>query len=364
MFLASWGKDVVEYSRTLGWYSARKAAFFGALFETGKGVVVTFLKSRRGTYQKPFLHTGMITLAAIAILGAPILASQYPTAAAANALGLVATTPLVALDVVSSDTRTAESEKPRRDISEYTVKAGDTLSTIAKNFAVDTDSIASLNDIAAAKILKPGEVLKIPPVAGVIVTVKRGDTVASLAKKYGIPSAQPIVDWPYNTFINDETFALAAGQTLVIPGGKPLEEGEAPVAAVRQVRPPALFAPTFGGPFIWPTNGAITQYFSWYHRGLDIANSGGTAVTAADGGRVTAVNQWSFGYGWHVILDHGNGSRTLYAHLSKILVEVGDNVSRGQTIALMGSTGRSTGSHLHFEIYQNGEVVNPLGLLK
>ena len=190
--------------------------------------------------------------------------------------------------------------------------------------------------------------------------IKKGDSVASLAKKYGLPSAQPIVDWPYNSFINDETFSLAIGQTLVIPGGKP--PSEAPVI-LRSVSSPTLFAGGTGQ-FIWPTNGIITQYFSWYHQGDDIANNTGTTVVAADAGRVVTVFYDNHGYGYHMIIDHGNGYKTLYAHMSRIDVSEGQSVGRGERIGLMGSTGRSTGTHLHFEILRNGVRVNPLSLLK
>lgn len=357
------GCDVLEYSRTVRWYLGRKALYAGFFLETGKSMVVTVLKMRRGTYQKPFLHAGMVILTASAVLSAPLIVNEYPTAAAGRVLS-AATSPSAVLntatDITNVDTVTKESEKPRRDVIDYTVVSGDTLSTIAKNFGVDTDSIAYLNDISVGKLLKPGEVIKIPPVSGIIVKVKSGDTIASLAKKYGLPSAQPIVDWPYNSFANDETFALTAGQTLVLPGGVP--PAVIPVVP-RIINAPGLFAGGTGQ-FMWPAGGIITQYFSWYHGGDDIAASSGTPIVAADSGRVTSVQYLNYGYGYYATIDHGNGYRTLYAHMSRIDVSEGQNVGRGERIGLMGSTGRSTGPHLHFEIYNGGNRVNPLGLLK
>lgn len=362
MDLREFGSDLGEYARTMGWYARRKLLFAGTVFDTGKSLVVTVLKARRGTYQKPFLHVGMVLLMATAVLSAPIIVNQYPmtaTAAGNNNYSLSAVLSASA-DIQSVEFQTQESQKPRRDMIEHTVKTGDTLSSIAKQYGVDVDSIAYLNDFGIGRILKPDDVIKIPPVSGVIVKVKSGDTIAGLAKKYGLPSAQPIVDWPYNSFVNDETFSLAVGQTLVIPGGKP--PTEAPVV-LRSVSSPALFAGGTGR-FIWPTNGVITQYFAWYHPGDDIANNTGTLVLAADAGRVVTVLYQNHDYGFHVIVDHGNGYRTLYGHLSRIDVSEGQNVGRGERIGLMGSTGRSTGPHLHFEIYQGGTRVNPLGLLK
>lgn len=363
------GCDISEYCRSVSWYANRKVFILGQYFETGKSMVVTVLKMRRGTYQKPFIHAGMVILTATAVLSTPIIVNEYPTAAAGSVLA-AATPPSAILntatDITNVDTATLESEKPRRDVVEYTVEGGDTLSSIAKKFSspnsqIDIDSIAYLNDFSVNKVLKPGDVIKIPPVSGIIITVKKGDTIQGLAKKYGLPSPQPIVDWPYNSFANDETFALTAGQTLVIPGGKPPEL--AAPATPRMVNTPSLFAGGTGQ-FVWPTGGIITQYFSWYHPADDIANSVGTPVVAADSGRVVSVLYESYGYGYHIIIDHGNGYRTLYGHLSRIDVSEGQNVGRGERIGLMGSTGRSTGSHLHFEISAGSGRVNPLGLLK
>jgi murein DD-endopeptidase MepM/ murein hydrolase activator NlpD len=363
MILREIGCDIVEYGKTLGWYGSKKVAFFGLYFETGKSIVVTVLKARRGSYQKPFLHVGMVFLTATAVLSTPIIVNQYPTAASASSVTNMTPPSAVvntATDITNLETVTKESDKPRRDVEEYLVRSGDTLSSIAQNYGVDTDSIAYLNDFADTKILRPGDKIKIPPVSGIIVTVKSGDTIQTLAKKYGLPSAQPIVDWPYNSFVNDETFSLAAGQTLVIPGGKP--PAAAPVIP-RSVSAPTIFAGGTGQ-FVWPTGGVITQYFSWYHPADDIANNIGTPILAADSGRVVTVLYENHDYGYHVIIDHGNGYRTLYGHMSRIDVTEGQNVGRGQMIGLMGSTGRSTGPHLHFEIYRSGGRVNPLGLLK
>lgn len=359
--------DVSEFGKSLTWYTSRKLSYFGAHFEGAKGVVIDILKARRGTYQKPFLHVGMVFLMITAVLAAPIIANEYPTSAASSSVANSASPSSVLnnqADIMNTDTVTVESQKLRRDVEDYTVQTGDTLSSIGKKYDVDAASIGYLNNFDTEnKVLKPGETIKIPPVTGLIVTVRSGETIYTVAKKYGLLSPQPIVDWPYNSFANDETFALAAGQELVVPGGKPPEE-------VLQAPAPIIHTPSAGpfaggnGQFLWPVAGIITQYFSGYHPALDIAGSQGDNVLAADAGRIVTEAWMPGGYGNYIIIDHGNGYKTLYGHLVRFVAGEGENVARGQIIGLRGTTGRSTGPHLHFEIIQNGVRVNPLGLLR
>lgn len=247
----------------------------------------------------------------------------------------------------------------RGEIVEYVVKRGDTVSSIAKKFGISVDTIIWANNLRSAKSIKVGQRLKIPPVTGVVHKVRRGETVYSIAKKYSV-SPQEIVDYPFNTFANDETFALQIGQILFVPNGV------MPKAGPRVPRPAAsLVAQGTGrGLFIWPTSGRITQRFSWYHRAVDIANRSAPDVVAAASGRVVLAIRSKWGYGRHVVIDHGNGYKTLYAHLNRIYVQKGQVVAQGQAIGQMGSTGRSTGTHLHFEIIKNGTKLNPLALLK
>ncbi len=125
-----------------------------------------------------------------------------------------------------------------------------------------------------------------------------------------------------------------------------------------------MFAAGGTGKLLWPTGGVITQYPIWYHNAFDIANPGAPGVMAADTGNVTVPGFMRYGYGNQIVVDHGNGFSTLYAHLSEIYVKTGDRVSRGQVIGRMGSTGRSTGTHLHFETRVNGVAVNPAGYFR
>ncbi len=353
--------DVGEYGKAWKWYLGKKAGSFGWRFEGAKSFVVDKLVVRRGAYQRPFLHFGMMTLVVVGMISAPVLINNYPTRASAASNQESPSSVLNTATAVT--TKTTESEKPRRDVVEYVVKKGDTVSVIAKNYGVDIASIKALNPKLSVDDLTIGDVVKIPPVSGVIITVKKGDTIDSLAKKYGLESSQPLVDWPYNSFANDETFDLAAGQTLVIPGGVMPEEIIRPVY---QMTPSQTLFARGSGALSWPASGTMTQYFSWYHNGDDIANSLGTPIAAADSGRVILAERSGYngGYGKHVKVDHGNGLVTLYAHMSEVFVNVGDNVGRGGLLGKIGSTGRSTGPHLHFTVYQNGVAVNPLSLLK
>ncbi|MFH1971679.1 MAG: M23 family metallopeptidase, partial [Patescibacteria group bacterium] len=182
--------------------------------------------------------------------------------------------------------------------------------------------------------------------------------------KYYDTSAQGLVDFPFNSFSNDETFELAIGQTIIVPDGiKPSQVLWQPLARVKQTTPDAGSV-TALGTFVWPAGGQISQRFVWYHKGIDIANKTSPSILAADSG-VVIVAGWpdGSGYGNRVIIDHGNGYRTLYAHLSRVSVVAGQTVVRGNVIGQMGSTGRSTGIHLHFEVIKNGVYLNPLNVL-
>lgn len=264
------------------------------------------------------------------------------------------------------DTRTNISEKPRAEIIEYEVKSGDTLSSIATKFNISIDTIKWANDLDNIHSIKPGEKLKILPVSGVAHTVAKGDTLASVAKKYSAEQ-QAILDFPFNDIPDD--FSLKVGQVLIVPDGTPPEKPAAPKAQpAPQYLAQGPSSPTFsapgGGSFIWPTVGVLTQYFSWYHPAIDIANRAAPLISAADSGVVVASGWDTTGYGNRVIIDHQNGYKTLYAHMSNIYVSVGQVVSRGQAIGQMGSTGRSTGTHLHLEIRYKGIALNPLAILK
>ncbi len=338
-------EECVKFVEALFWYAGKKLAMVGGVIEEGKNLMVDMLLYKRGRFSKIFLHGGMVFIVAGVMAAAPILAT---------------------LRTETGETETQVSAKPRDRVEEYQVKSGDTLSRVAQDFSVSMDSIKWLNpDVSDFETLALGQTLKIPPVSGIVRTVEEGDTVYTLAKTYR-SNAQKIVDFPFNQFANDENFDLTAGDTLIIPDGLQPEPVYQPPA---QEYFAEMGAPAGGGSgqFQWPTTGYISQYFTWYHSGVDIADPSAPAVTAAEAGRVVLAEQLSWGYGWHIIIDHGNGYSTLYGHLQEMYVspDPGRNmVARGQAIGRMGSTGRSTGTHLHFEVRFNGGFQNPLSYLK
>ncbi len=254
------------------------------------------------------------------------------------------------------------------EIFSYTVKPGDTISSIAQRFGVKKETIVMANDLWNSNRLRSGTVLSILPVDGIPHKVKKGETLAKIAKKYKV-EIEDIVR--QNQLIEDE--ALVVSAMLIVPGAKKAR----PVAPKPTYTPkpstntapnnPGLYQGQAGtGRLIWPTLGAarLTQGFHRGHYALDIANRAKGPIFAAASGKVVTAKHggWNGGYGTYIIIDHGNGMKTLYAHNEKLYVNKGDYVEQGQTIAWMGNTGRvygATGIHLHFEVRINGVKYNP-----
>ncbi len=276
--------------------------------------------------------------------------------------------------------------RPRADVITYTVQPGDTVWDIGARFNVGAYSVLWSNGLEEDDIIRPGQQLLVPPVPGAVRVVTDDDTLDSIAKRYNV---DPSVIVDFNGLRPGE--ALQPGRQLIIPGGElpiapkpvptppPARPAPAPArpapavpaAPARSQAPPAQqlpapppsLPPAPTGRLSWPTRGVITTYFSGWHPGIDIANSLGTPIGAADGGTVIWAGWDNTGYGYRVVINHGNGYSTTYNHLSVISVRVGQSVGKGQTVGLMGSTGNSTGPHLHFEVLRNGVFVNPLGVL-
>lgn len=342
-----------------GFVSGRlRWGFFG--FETYKKAIAELLYRQRGKFARPFVHSGMVALSAMGVMLAPVISEEFPKGG--TFLEVPSVPAVLSAATENPAIATTESDKVRDKIYEYSIQEGDTISSIAEKFGVSQDTIVWENNLPKKDpVLKPGQVLKILPVVGVSHKVLKGETIYSIAKKY---SAEPqaIVDFPFNTFVNDETFALAVGQTLIIPDGTPPKEVAAPSRFAR-ITPDAGTVTAFGD-FVWPASGNISQGFAFYHKGIDVASKLGPDILAADAGSVIVATCTGGGYGCHVIVDHDNGFTTLYAHLSKIYVTQGQTIGRGGGLGRMGSTGRSTGTHLHFEIRKNGVQINPLSLLR
>ncbi len=238
-------------------------------------------------------------------------------------------------------------------ISVYTVKAGDTLSEIASLFNVSTNTILWANDLKSQKDLKPGDQLLILPVSGIEYTVAKGETLNSLAKKFDV-DPNDILGFNDLSSASD----LKVGMDIIIPGA---EESSSSSTSSGSKSSSSSSKNTYSslpkavsGYYIRPISGGVkTQgLHGACHCAVDLASSIGTSIHAAADGTVilSRMGGWNGGYGNYVIISHSNGTQTLYAHMQKTLVSTGDKVTQGQTIGLMGSTGNSTGSHVHFEI--------------
>ncbi|MBI2593900.1 M23 family metallopeptidase [Candidatus Daviesbacteria bacterium] len=354
-------------------YQAKKTARVALALETFKNTAVAVLMHRRGRMQKYFFHASMLGLVIIGLVSSGIFGSDAIMVKSFPGVGEPDPTIIETFDPNASglslkslvDFKTSISEKPRSEIIEYEVAQGDTLSSIASKFGISQETIKWANKMDSVDTIKPGEKLKILPVSGVAHIVKSGDTLESVAKIYDTGS-QGILDFPFNDVPDD--FKLQIGQVLIVPDGVPPEARVTPRPKPKTFfakGPQSTFQAPGGGNFMWPVNGQMSQYFAWYHPGIDLANRAAPAIYAADGGTVVVAG-WpdNYGYGNRVVVDHGNGYQTLYAHLSNIYVSAGQSISRGQSVGQMGSTGRSTGTHLHFEIRYKGIAVNPLAILK
>ncbi len=264
---------------------------------------------------------------------------------------------------------------PRTKTETYTVQENDTIGGIAQKFGVNVGTILWNNNLSEREYIRPGDTLKIPPVSGLLVTVQKGDTLQKIASR---TSADLNEITSFNHLSTDAT--LAVGQEVMVPGGTPpaIVQTQA-VAVARASSPPPLSVtapisvpkpPDTGtvpasGKLLWPTSGhVITQYYSWKHTGVDIDGDYSSPIYAAADGVVEIAGWNNGGYGLMILIDNPNGMKTRYAHSSKMFVKAGDHVKRGQVIAMVGTTGHSTGTHLHFEVYVNGKRVNPLSYIR
>jgi len=257
-----------------------------------------------------------------------------------------------------------ESSAPRSSVEEYLVQEGDVLGSIAGKFNLSLSSILWANNLTYRSTIRPGQKLIIPPVDGVLYTVKSGDTISSISRKYNSTSEKILA--ANNLSAAD---SLKIGASLVLPDATPPT-----VAPVRYTAPAtSVFTGTVGstapaaatGGWVWPTDlCTITQYYNgWSHFGLDVDGDYINNIYAARGGTVTRAS-WFSGYGNCVDINHGDGYVTRYGHLSKFFVSVGDVVGAGDALGKMGTTGRSTGTHLHFEVMEGKTKYNPLNFIR
>lgn len=269
---------------------------------------------------------------------------------------------LVLLSPDDTDNSITNNEISRTKIIEYIVEPGDVISQIAEKFAVSANTILWENNLTWSSTIRPGQKLNILQDSGLNHEVASGDTVLGIAKKYQT-DVQKIIEANKLADASD----ISIGDLLFIP------DGVRPTRVISSYKPPVISEPTVIPPdstvdsdtkLLWPLlSQRITQYYHWGHSGLDIGDKTGNPIYAAEAGKVERAG-WSKGYGYNVVINHGNGIKSLYGHASKLLVEVGDEVTRGETIALIGSTGWSTGPHLHFEVRVNDARQNPLNYIK
>jgi murein DD-endopeptidase MepM/ murein hydrolase activator NlpD len=237
-------------------------------------------------------------------------------------------------------------------IVNYTVKKGDTISSIANQFKVNLDTIVSYNSIKTARTVTSGVILKIPNTNGLKYVVRTGDCISCIARKFDV-ELNKILDW--NDVSSD---TIKPKDVLFIPGAR--------MSKVELNK-------VFGTFFMWPVTGIISSDYGFrihpidgtrnFHNGLDIAGVKGMTIKAASSGKVLKIGK-NFVYGNFIIVQHEDGYQTFYGHLSKINTSERKYVEQGEKIGEMGNSGYSTGDHLHFTIYKNGETVDPQLFLK
>lgn len=259
------------------------------------------------------------------------------------------------------------ADRPEYNIRTYVVQSGDTLSSIALKFNLSVDTLRWANSIYSDNI-RPGDKLQVPPVDGVLHKVKEGESLASISDKYDLEGGeQTIVDWNLDL---EPPYTLKEGMILFVPGAKGTTPQPITSSSSSYSSSPyssssgGISLPSNPGTFIEPVAGAVGYlsrgYYS-YHRALDISVRGGGApdIVATAAGRVIYSGYKSGGCGYGVWIDHGNSFVSHYCHMSSLYVRSGTSVSQGTRIGRMGSTGRSTGTHVHFVLEYKGVPIDP-----
>lgn len=285
---------------------------------------------------------------------------EDPEANFSNTLG--GTAVVAPLQPLVAEPGTDNAAEARRRPFIYTIEDGDTVADIAARFNVSANTVLWANGLSSRHTLKVGDHLTILPITGVLHTVRSGDTVEAIADTYGV-RGQTIAE--YNVL--EDSGKLNIGQKLIIPDGAapsvstPRIVPSGTISDPNEVVPPPVVAE--GSGLLRPVGGYVSQHFGrWGHSGTDIAGNAGQTIHAALAGTVD-FSGWQGGYGKVVKINHGNGLQTLYAHASTNYVSTGQAVNKGDAISRVGTTGRSSGDHLHFEVMQNGNRVNPCSLI-
>lgn len=254
------------------------------------------------------------------------------------------------------------------EVQTHVIQQGDTLWSLASKYNIEFDTIVGSNALADINRLKLGTELRIPNQDGIFIKVAKNDTVSKLSEKYG---AYKEAVYVANMLL--ESDSLVIGKEIFLPGAK-IIAAELPVRNnSAKNRAASKISTAVGGRFRWPLIGQISSQFGWrrspfgtrrvFHSGLDIKAPKGRTIVAAGDGKVMHSG-WMGGYGYTIVIAHPNGMTTLYGHCSSLIAQKGQTVKSGQAIARVGSTGRSTGNHLHFEVRVKGAAQNPLRYLK
>ncbi len=282
------------------------------------------------------------------------------------------------------DFKTIIPSRPRVEVITYTVQPGDTLFSIALKFGLKPETVLWGNFEVLEDnphLLKPNQVLNILPVDGTYYQWKEGDNLNDIAAFFKV-EPEAILNYPGNHFdltevLNGE-INITPGTWLIVPGGKRAIKDWGPPAITRQNPASAryygeghcgdVYEGAYGtGTFIWPTTERTLSGYTYdpgVHPAIDIGGQEGNPVYASDSGVVVYAGWSNYGYGYLIVIDHGNGWQTAYAHLSAVAVSCGQSVYQGGYIGALGSTGNSSGPHLHFEMVYNGVKVNPLDYLR
>lgn len=267
-------------------------------------------------------------------------------------------------------------------VSAYVVVQGDSLWSISNSQNIELDTLVGSNTFKSSATLRPGAVLRIPNQEGIFYTLRGGEKIDAVCKRYGVD-----VEKLRKVNHTVDVASLKAGDEVFLPGARPealTEVNDGPKKAAEKDKAPASKnakaekkknAPKKAASrsYRWPVMGRINSPFGWrrhpitrrsdFHTGIDIKAGRGTSIRSARAGKV-AYSGWMGGYGKVIVVEHADGQSTLYAHCSTLLVPKGSSVTQGQNIAQVGTTGRSTGPHLHFEVRNGNSPVNPLKYLK
>lgn len=238
------------------------------------------------------------------------------------------------------------NEQPASDqISVYVVREGDSLSQIAQMFGVSVNTVIWANDLSTNTPIKEGQTLVILPISGIRHTVRSGDTLASIAKLHH-GDVKEIMQF---NGLSPEA-ELEVGLAVIVPNGE--STSPAPSRRVVEGKGRGGGGPEYSGYYLRPVATAVKTQGIHGYNGVDLAARSGTPILASASGEVivSKTGGWNGGYGSYIVVRHGNGTQTLYAHNSENIVSVGQSVVQGQVIGYVGSTGRSTGPHLHFEV--------------